>query len=210
MRILSWNLLRHDGAGVDDIADLVGRYHPDLLLMQEATERIDRLPDRLGGDYVRRTMPERRHGLAAWSSRPFKATVAPLPQGGRLDLPPPVRRSMAPRFALIVTVDGVAVATVHLDHGQWANRRQLRHLGATRPALAAIIGDFNAVGPTPLAGFHDVGPRVPTHCAWGVLPLRLDRCLARVRRADDARALGRGRSDHRAVLLELRVDPLRT
>ena len=34
MRVLSWNLLKANGAGVADIARLVERHRPDLVLMQ--------------------------------------------------------------------------------------------------------------------------------------------------------------------------------
>ncbi|MBV9750832.1 MAG: endonuclease/exonuclease/phosphatase family protein, partial [Acetobacteraceae bacterium] len=52
MKIISWNLLRLVGASLDDVAGLVRRERPDLLLMQEATQRIDGLAARIGGHYA--------------------------------------------------------------------------------------------------------------------------------------------------------------
>ena len=44
MRIISWNLLRLEGAAVHDVAELLERERPDLLLMQEVTPHLDTLP----------------------------------------------------------------------------------------------------------------------------------------------------------------------
>lgn len=203
MRILSWNLLTKSGAGVEDIRRLVRAHRPDLVLLQEATAAIDALPEALGGSCARRAMERRGHGLAAWSLRPFTATAVALPLATRLDLPVPVLRLLARRLALIVRLDGIEIANVHLDHGQLANRRQLRHLLDSRPQLDAVIGDYNALGATSLPGFTDIGPRLATHRAYGLVPLRLDRCLARKLRAMDAVALPRGASDHRPILIDL-------
>ena len=67
IKIISWNLLRLVGASLGDVARLIERQTPDLLLMQEATEEIDGLPLLLGGHYHRASLPGRVHGLAAWS-----------------------------------------------------------------------------------------------------------------------------------------------
>ena len=203
MRILSWNLLKKDGAGVDDIRRLVDAHHPDLVLMQEATAAIDALPEQLGGSYFRRPMHGRNHGLAAWSSRPFTSTSVTLPSATRLDLPVPVFRLIEQRIALIVDYGGNTLATVHLDHGQLANRRQLRHLLHTCPKLHALIGDYNALGATNLPGFTDVGPQCSTHRAYGIVPVRIDRCLVRKPHEASALALSYGASDHRPILIEL-------
>ena len=133
----------------------------------------------------------------------FGARSVLLPLAGRLDLPPPLFRGIRRRCAQVLDWRGLAIANVHLDHGQRANRRQLRALLAAEPALDLICGDFNMIGRDGLAGFRDLGPRVPTHLAWGVLPLRLDRCLARCHRVAARRALPRGRSDHRPILVDL-------
>ena len=203
MRILSWNLLKRRGAPASDIARLVERHRPDLLLMQEATMSTDLLPGLLGGHYVRRAMPRRDNGPAAWSAQPFEAAATPLPAATRLDLPAPILRSTLPRHALMVRAGALQVANVHLDHGQLANRRQIRHLLRAHPCLDMVIGDFNALGVTALPGFADVGPRGVTHMAYGVVPLRLDRCLLRGALRVRASALDYGRSDHRPILLEL-------
>jgi endonuclease/exonuclease/phosphatase family metal-dependent hydrolase len=211
MRVLSWNLLRRRGAGVEDICRLVEAHRPDLVLLQEATAGIDTLPDALGGHYARREMEGRGHGLAAWSLRPFTAGTVALPPAARLDIPVPVRRCLTRRIALIVRLDGIEIANlqianVHLDHGQFANRRQLRHVLDQCPQLDAVIGDYNAMGATTLPGFADVGPRHATHRAKGIVPLRLDRCLARGLRGEGAVALAYGASDHRPILVDLMPD----
>ena len=206
MRVLSWNLLRTGGARVPEVARLAERHRPDLLLLQEATAAIDALPGLLGGHFVREAMPGRDHGPAAWSPSPFEAATMALPCAGRLDLPVPIFRAVLPRLALVVRQDGVQAANVHLDHGQRANRRQLRHLLDHLPGLDLLVGDFNALGPTRLAGFRDVGPRRATHRAYGLVPLRLDRCLVRGLRCTATTALAFGSSDHRPILIELRPD----
>lgn len=203
MRVLSWNLLARVGAGVNDIRQLVAAHRPDLVLMQEATSAIDPLPHELGGHYRREPMQWRSHGLAAWSPHPFISVTVALPVATRLDLPVPVLRLVAPRLALIVCLDGIEIANVHLDHGQLANRRQLRQLLGGRPMLDAVIGDFNALGRAGLPGFSDVGPRRATHRAYGLVPLRLDRCLVRGLDGTGAAALARDRSDHRPILIDL-------
>lgn len=203
MRVLSWNLLTWVGAGVDDICRLVEAHRPDLVLLQEATSSIDVLPDCLGGHYVRKPMSRRSHGLAAWSPHPFIPVSIILPSATRFDLPVPVFRLMAPRLALVVELDGYEIANVHLDHGQLANRRQLGHLLESRPGLDAVIGDYNALGMTRLPGFRDVGPRRATHLAYGVVPVRIDRCLVRGLHATNVAVLARGASDHRPILIDL-------
>jgi len=203
MRILSWNLLKTEGAGVTDIGHLVERHHPDLVVLQEATDLIDALPELIGGHYVRRALDQRNHGLAAWSPQPFEATAVALPLATRLDLPVPIFRATTSRVALIIRLGSLVVANVHLDHGQLANRRQLRHLLNTHKQLDMVIGDYNALGTVTLPGFADVGPRRTTHCAYGFVPLRLDRCLVRGLFCAAATALGYGQSDHRPILIEL-------
>jgi endonuclease/exonuclease/phosphatase (EEP) superfamily protein YafD len=207
MRILSWNLLCRAGATATDIATLIGTYRPDLVLLQECTAAIDTLTDRVGGHFVRRPMPQRSHGLAAWSPDPFTATELALPVASRIDLPIGITRNLAPRITLVVNLRGMAIANVHLDHGQIANRSQLRHLLACHPRVAVIAGDFNAIGSTILPGFHDAGPRRTTHRAKGIIPLRLDRCLIRGVGAIGAFALPYGPSDHRPIVVDL--DPFR-
>ncbi len=195
VKIISWNLLRLVGASLGDVARLIRRNGPDLLLMQEATEEMDGLPLLLGGHYHRALLPGRVHGLAAWSPRRLPAdtaTVLPLPAG-----------AMFQRVCQIVDIGEFAVANVHLSHGQVLNRRQLRRIAGALPPRAAILGDFNLVGPTFLPGFRDVGPREPTHIAGDMMPLRIDRCVARGLDCFSARALDRGASDHRPIMVQL-------
>ena len=112
---------------------------------------------------------------------------------------------MPPRIAQIAQHDGITFANLHLSHGQFLNRWQIMHVAAAIEGPAAIIGDFNAVGPTVLPGFLDVGPREPTHVARNVMLFRLDRCLVRGLHCTEAQALERGPSDHRPIILNLGV-----
>jgi endonuclease/exonuclease/phosphatase family metal-dependent hydrolase len=199
LRVMSWNLLRRIGAGVGDVADLASLYRPDLFLMQEATVEIADLPKLIGGTLIREPMARRIYGLAAWSPHPIRSRGAhPLPVS---KLPGRV----PPRLAQIVEIDGVSFANVHLSHGQLLNRRQLASVMQTLQGPAAIIGDYNAVGPVYLSEFHDIGPRRRTHRAANVIPLRLDRCMARGLRCVESKVLERGPSDHHPILLELEV-----
>jgi endonuclease/exonuclease/phosphatase (EEP) superfamily protein YafD len=199
-RVVSWNLLRRVGACVEDVARLVKSHHPDLLFLQEATEEIAALPTLVGGHFFRHGMERRIYGLAAWSPHPFPPTTA-------LRLPASVLPGrVPPRHAQLVQFHGVSFANVHLSHGQFLNRWQLLHIASTLQGPAAIIGDFNAVGPTMLPGFRDIGPRRRTHRSGNIVNLRLDRCLARDLRATGAQVLERGASDHHPIVLDLSAE----
>ena len=198
-RIVSWNLLRTVGASVEDVARLIRREAPDLLVMQEVTTAIESLPDLVGGHFVRAQMPSRIHGLAVWSPTPLvrPPTVSALPPG-----------ALFRRICQVVDLGDFLLANVHLSHGQVLNRRQLRRIAGLMPAHAVVLGDFNIVGPHLLPGFRDVGPRRPTHRMGDVVPLRLDRCLVRGLTCHAARVLPRHRSDHCPILIELAPDHL--
>jgi endonuclease/exonuclease/phosphatase family metal-dependent hydrolase len=202
LRVVSWNLLRRVGACVEDIARLVRSHHPDLLFLQEATEDVATLPTLVGGHFFRHPMDRRIYGLAAWSPHPFPPTIA-------LRLPASVLPGrVPPRHAQLVQFRGISFANVHLSHGQFLNRWQLLHIASALEGPAAIIGDFNAVGPTVLPGFRDIGPRRRTHRASNIVNLRLDRCLARDIRLAGAKVLERGASDHHPIVLDLTVTAL--
>lgn len=194
MKIISWNLLRLVGASPDEVAALVEREAPDVLLMQEATRQIDRLPELVGGHYMRRLQPGRVHGLAVWSRHRPIATpeVVALPQG-----------AMFRRIGLVVDMGDFSLANVHLSHGQVLNRRQLWRIAAALPERAAVLGDFNLVGPCLLPGFRDVGPRAATHRAAEMVPLRIDRCLVRGLDCLGTSVLGRESSDHHPIVVRL-------
>lgn len=198
IKIISWNLLRLVGASLDEVVELAERERPDLLLMQEATREIDGLPERLGGYYARAPLPGRIHGVAAWSPKPFAAPprVLPLPAG-----------AIVHRVCQILDLGDLAVANVHLSHGQVLNRRQLRRIAQDLPLRAAVLGDFNLVGPALLPGFRDVGPQQPTHLCGDVVPLRVDRCLVRALACSRAEALHRASSDHRPIMVSLHAAP---
>jgi endonuclease/exonuclease/phosphatase family metal-dependent hydrolase len=196
LKVISWNLLRMTGATLDDVARLIRRYRPDLLLMQEATNEIDALPEQVGGYYWRTPLPGRIHGLATWSLDPLEEPplVLPLPAG-----------SVFERVCQVVDIDGVGIANVHLSHGQVLNRRQLRRIARVLPLQAAVLGDYNLVGPALLPGFEDVGPRHTTHVMGEIVPLRLDRCLVRELTCLHTAVLPRRRSDHRPIAVTLGV-----
>ncbi len=197
LRVLSWNLLRRVGAGAEDVARLVRQHNPDLLFLQEATEDIAGLPALVGGHFFRHAMVKRIYGLAAWSPHPFAQTTA-------LRLPASVLPGrVPPRHAQLVQFGGISFANVHLSHGQFLNRWQLLHIASALTGPAAIIGDFNAVGPTKLPGFSDIGPRKRTHKSGNLVNLRLDRCLARGVSAIGSQVLERGPSDHHPIVLDL-------
>ncbi len=194
MKIISWNLLRLVGASAYDTARLIAREQPDLLLMQEATREIDVLPERIGGYYARTPLPGHIHGLAMWSRTEISPRVLVLPPG-----------TLIRRVCQIVDLGDFAIANVHLSHGQMLNRRQLRRIARLLPARGAILGDFNLVGPALLPGFRDVGPRRPTHVMGDIVPIRIDRCLARGLACTEARVLAREASDHSPILVRLDV-----
>src|ERR1700761_835289 len=196
IKLISWNLLRLTGASLDDVVRLIECETPDLLLMQEATEDMDGLTQRVGGQYQRNLMPGRVHGLAVWSPVPLPQwpAVLPLPAGAMFD-----------RVCQIIDLGSISVANVHLSHGQILNRRQLRRIAKVLPHRAAVVGDYNLIGPALLPGFRDIGPREPTHIAGDVVPLRIDRCLIRGVACLEAKALLREASDHRPIVVSLNV-----
>lgn len=198
LRVISWNLLRLVGAGVPDVAALIKRHHPDILLMQEATEELQGLPAVVGGHFFREPMHGRVYGLAIWSPHP-------LPRPRRLALPvSSMPGHFPPRIAQIVRIGTISFANVHLSHGQFLNRWQLLHIARSLDGpAAAVVGDYNAVGPIKVPGLRDVGPRAPTHAAKNLIALRLDRCMVRGLRCRSARVLERGPSDHHPIILDL-------
>lgn len=199
LRVISWNLLRLVGARVDDVAALIERHQPDLLLMQEATEDLASLPSVVGGYFFRAPMHGRVYGLAVWSPHPLKPPRRlPLPASS-------IPGHFPPRVAQIVRIGNITFANVHLSHGQLLNRVQLLHIVRFLDGPAAVVGDYNAVGPIRLRGLRDVGPRQPTHMARNIISLRLDRCMVRGLRCRNARVLERGPSDHHPIILDLDV-----
>ena len=194
MKIISWNLLRLTGASVAEVARLIEQERPDLMLMQEATQKFDALPGLVGGAYTRAPLPGRVHGPAMWmpAMPANRAEVFPIPSG-----------AIVHRVCQTLDLGPFTVANVHLSHGQILNRRQLRRIVRRLPARAAVIGDYNLVGPTLLPGFRDVGPRRFTHRMSDVVPLRLDRCLVRGLICTEANVLLRGGSDHYPIMMTL-------
>jgi endonuclease/exonuclease/phosphatase (EEP) superfamily protein YafD len=198
IKVISWNLLRLTGASLDDVVRLIRREHPDLLLMQEVTREMDGLTQAVGGQYQRDLLPGRVHGLGVWSPVPLPAwpLVLPLQSG-----------AMFNRVCQIIDLGTITIANVHLSHGQILNRRQLRRIATVLPYRAAVLGDYNLIGPALLPGFRDVGPREHTHIAGDMVPLRIDRCLIRGVACLEAKALLRETSDHRPIVVSLNVMP---
>ena len=197
MKIASWNLFHRSGATVDEVARIVHDEKPDLFLMQEVVPAIGVLPEIAGGHYWWQSWPGKRYGMAIWSS-------APLDVSSSLHLPKsPIPGTFPRRFAQVTETKGVTVSNVHLSHGQVLNRRQLSHIASDTDGAMVIMGDFNAVGPTVLKYFEDVGPRDPTHRAQKLLPLRLDRCLVRNMNCTEAKVLHRHSSDHHPIVVSL-------
>jgi endonuclease/exonuclease/phosphatase (EEP) superfamily protein YafD len=199
IKIISWNLLRVTGATMEDVAGLIRREQPDLLLMQEATHHMEEICARVGGVFARAPLPGRIHGPAMWSATPWPhpPLVAALPSG-----------TIVHRVCQILDFGDFAVANVHLSHGQMLNRRQLRRIARLLPAQAAVLGDYNLVGPALLPGFRDVGPRLPTHLMANIVPLRIDRCLVRGLVCSESSVLPRERSDHCPIVVHLAPRPL--
>ena len=99
MRIISWNLLRLEGAAVGDVVALLERERPDVLLMQEVTQHMDVLPSRISGHYHRLPWPGRIHRLAV-EPLPFRpaarVAAADLAPAGPLAAPPLADRAGPP------------------------------------------------------------------------------------------------------------------
>lgn len=199
MRIVSWNLFYRTGADAADVVGLIEQVRPDLLLMQEVTAGYHTLPEEVGGRFYKAPWTGKSYSLAAWvpSGSEYHPRQIKLP-ASRLP------GAFPTRVAQVFDMGRFSVANVHLSHGQWLNRRQLREIANAIEGPLAIIGDFNSVGPTLLAGFKDAGPRAVTHRAQRIVPLRLDRCVLRELECVRTRALDRGPSDHRPILVELR------
>jgi endonuclease/exonuclease/phosphatase (EEP) superfamily protein YafD len=194
MKLISWNLLHRDGAAPTDVARLIERQRPDLLLMQEVTAAFDSLPRLIGGVYHQTPLPGRRHGLALWTPQPTAKppSIVPLPSG-----------AVVRRVCQIIDLGSFSAANVHLSQGQLLNRRQLRHVVRHLPLRAAVLGDYNLVGPPMVPGFQDVGLRRHTHRMSDLVPLRLDRCLIRGLVCLAADVLDRGTSDHHPIMVQL-------
>lgn len=199
LKVVSWNVLRMVGASVAEVVHLIASEKPDLLLLQEATVQFDHLCDQVGGHYARAPLPGRIHGLAMWSPLPWQQmpVVRELPRG-----------SLIERVCQIVTIGDLGIANVHLSHGQRLNRLQLRRIADLLPPRAAVLGDYNLVGPAMLPGFRDVGPRRSTHRMGDLVPLRIDRCLVRGLSCGDARVLPKQRSDHHPIAVRLTQGPM--
>ena len=197
LRLISWNLYYRRGAAAADIAALIEQYRPDLFIMQEALDGIEAVPRLAAGSFHSLPWIGKRYGLAAWlPDENADITTVDLPYS-RLPA------SFPPRRAQVIRFSDLTIANVHLSHGQFLNRRQLRRISEKVSGPLAIVGDFNMIGRIVLRGFQDLGPRGTTHYAQKLVPLRLDRCVARGLDCIHAEILDRGPSDHRPILIDL-------
>jgi endonuclease/exonuclease/phosphatase family metal-dependent hydrolase len=197
MRILSWNVLRRVGATPHDVAQLITQHSPDIVLLQEAEQHFMALPNIVGGRYEACPFLNRKDGLGAWFRSPVDAVeCVKLPHEAE-------RRRMPQRVAMIIRIADRTIANLHLSHGQFLLRRQFAFVAGQIDGPAVILGDLNVVGPLQPLGWCDVGPRVVTHWAKGVVPFRLDRCFTKAWPIVKARALHRGVSDHRPIIVDL-------
>ena len=150
MKVISWNLLRLTGAAVEDVAALIAREKPDLMLMQEATEPH--------GRRCRRWSAAISTGCPGWGASTASASGACTASRRRARCSLPASRlpgRLPRRRAQLVQLGDITFANVHLSHGQLLNRRQLARIAAAlRGKPSAIIGDYNMVGPRPAAGLH--------------------------------------------------------
>ncbi len=179
------------------MAKIIEREKPDLFLLQETVDGIDRLPSMVGGRFYRVPWKGKTYGLGAWlNGAEVEIHSIRLPFSR-------VPGKFPPRRAQVLAFEEFSVVNVHLSHGQLLNRRQIRHIGKSISGPLAIIGDFNAVGPIVIKGFRDVGPRRITHMAKKMMPFRLDRVLVRDLGWGGARVLKRGPSDHRPIVIEI-------
>jgi endonuclease/exonuclease/phosphatase (EEP) superfamily protein YafD len=197
MRILSWNVLRRVGATPHDVAQLITQHSPDIALLQEVGQSFTSLPSIVGGGYEARPFLNRKDGLGAWFRFPVDAVeCVKLPQEAE-------SRRKAQRIAMIIRIANRTVVNLHLSHDQMLLRRQFALVAEQIHGPAAIVGDFNVVGPLRRRDWCDVGPRTVTHFAKGFLPFRLDRCLTRDWPAIKNQTLCRGASDHRPIIVDL-------
>src|SRR5262249_37037492 len=86
--------LRLTGADLEDVAGLIGREKPDLLLMQEATRHFEALPALVGGHFHRLSWLRPGHRLSGWGPHrlpPPPPPAVPPPPRPRPARPPPCR-----------------------------------------------------------------------------------------------------------------------
>lgn len=198
MKIASWNLLYRAGASHSEISNFLEDTNPDILLMQEAKETIVQLSDRTGGTVHYHPWPGKTYGMAIWCSEAVEQELPITLPKSALPGSFPVRSAQTMKF------NNVTIANVHLSHGQLLNRRQLKRIAINTAGPTVIMGDFNAVGPTILRDFKDVGPRAPTHRAQRVMPLRLDRCLVRGLECERNEVHETRGSDHHPIIVRLK------
>jgi hypothetical protein len=193
-------LLRLEGAAVHDVAALLERERPDVLLMQKSPStwtccrrRCPATITACPGPAASTARGLEPHNFATPHILPLPASRCP----GRL----PQRRSQI-----------VQVGRHHLRQRPSQPRPAAQPPPAAahrrRPARQAV-GDHRRLQrgrSQPDPGFADVGPREVTHFGGDVVPFRLDRCLAHCLglHASPARSIS-APSDHKPIVLDLQV-----
>jgi exodeoxyribonuclease-3 len=163
LRVVSYNIRLGGGRRVPLIAAVLDALHPDVVVLQEATNRfaIDRLAELTGLSHVAANPGV---SVAALARSPFVETTWHAPPGVRafLEFQP--------------AASDLRFIGLHLTSGlsRRGERARLRHLDAMETALGpraddatVLIGDLNSVAPGDQ-------PRVSRMPFWLKLLLRLD------------------------------------
>jgi exodeoxyribonuclease-3 len=163
LRVVSYNIRFGGGRRVPLIAGVLGALDPDVVLLQEATNRhaIDRLAELTGLGHVEASPAV---SVAALARDPFLATTWHAPPGVRAFLEfQPAASDL--RFIGLHMTSGLS---------RWGERLRLRHLEAIESVIGPrandgtiLLGDLNSVAPGD-------EPRVRRMPFWLQLLLRLD------------------------------------
>lgn len=229
-RILTWNLQGREGPDLDEVAERIRGFRPDVVALQEVQRaQAEGIAERLGWAVEWRF----KHWPLVYPAEGL-AVLTPLP-------PRTVRSvrlaaglrfwSWRRRIAVAVTVDGpsgaLTVVDVHLGAGV-GDAERLRQATKTMrligTSLGVITGDLNThpgsvvLGEFAGGGFrdawHDVHPQLPGATNWAPGPRttpptqRLDYVLvspglwARAAEVPDHAGFGR-LSDHLPLLVEI-------
>ena len=169
--------------------------------MQEVTPAHGRAAAKVPGHYHRLPWPGRIHGLGGLEPAQFRdaahAAVARLAPARPPAAAGAARSCRSARSLSPMSICRTASCSTAAS--------SLRIAAALHGKPSAIIGDYNAVGPSLIPGFADVGPREVTHFGGNVVPFRLDRCLAHSLACTFAGTLDFGPSDHKPIVLDLQV-----
>jgi endonuclease/exonuclease/phosphatase family metal-dependent hydrolase len=157
LRLVSYNI-RYGGAGRErQIAAVVTRAAPDVVIFEEATDPA----------VIKRVSSAA--GLSAWGARPghslgFASRTAPDHVAWHWP-----RSSRHAFLELVPAGAGLRVFGVHLSaiHAAWTERRRVREVGALLDAIApwrrdphVLVGDFNTLPPGDPLDLRRLPPRL--------------------------------------------------